>query len=85
MNLVNEMRNELESTGNTADKTEKKIIELKDSNMEMFLVEEEIFKKWRNTYWQLSDFIIRAKIRLMGVSEGRERERRQQGIFKEKK
>lgn len=45
MNLVNEMRNELESTGNTADKTEKKITELKDSNMEMFLVEEEIFKK----------------------------------------
>ena len=39
--LINEMKNALESTGNRVDHMEERISELKDRNLEMIQVEEE--------------------------------------------
>ena len=40
-NTINEMKNKLENTENTADHMEKRISELKSINLEMIPVEEE--------------------------------------------
>lgn len=84
---INEMKNAVESNGNRADNMEERVSvsELKDRNLQEFRVEEKRklkLKKYEKVLQEPSNSTGKGNIRIMGITEGKEREKEAESLKK---
>uniref|UniRef100_A0A9L0T1N6 LINE-1 retrotransposable element ORF1 protein n=1 Tax=Equus caballus TaxID=9796 RepID=A0A9L0T1N6_HORSE len=83
---MEEIKKNLDSLNSRVDNMEDRISNLEDRNIEMLQVEEERelrLKRNEETLRELSNSIRRCNIRIIGISEGEEKEKGAEGLFKE--
>lgn len=81
------MKNAVESNGNRADNMEERVSvsELKDRNLQEFRVEEKRklkLKKYEKVLQEPSNSTRKGNIRIMGITEGKEREKEAESLKK---
>lgn len=81
------MKNAVESNGNRADNMEERVSvsELKDRNLQEFRVEEKRklkLKKYEKVLQEPSNSTGKGNIRIMGITEGKEREKEAESLKK---
>mgnify|MGYP002651427864 CR=1 FL=1 len=85
-NTMEEIKKNLDSLNSRVNNMEDRISNLEDRNIEMLQTEEERelrLKRNEETLRELSDSIKRCNIRIIGISEGEEKEKGAEGLFKE--